>query len=128
MDRLDLVEMIEAQILKLSPHARELWDEFDALIYFSDDSRINYTPQEYDVMNRMAKLAHPDKRVLDPLRELRAGLISSDHAESKGEPGEPYRVNAVISAARALDIREGRQAGSYTTVEQAVARLEEDSD
>jgi hypothetical protein len=50
MDRLDLVEMIEAQILKLSPHARELWDEFDALIYFSDDSRIKYTPQEYDAM------------------------------------------------------------------------------
>jgi hypothetical protein len=72
-------------------------------------------------MNRMAKLAHPDKRVLDPLRELRAGLISSDYAESKGEPREPHRVNAVISAAQALDVREGRQMGSYTTVEQALA-------
>ena len=39
MDRFALVELIEAQKLKLSPHARELWDEFDALIYLSDDDR-----------------------------------------------------------------------------------------
>jgi hypothetical protein len=114
--------------LKLSPHARELWDEFDALIFFSDDNRMYFTRQEYDVMNRMARLPRPDKRVLAPLRELRAGLVSSDHAESKGEPGEPHRANAVTSAARALDVSEGRQVSSYTTVEQAVARLGEHSD
>jgi hypothetical protein len=123
---LALVELIEAQKLKLSPHARELWDEFDALIYLSEDDRMHFTPEEKKVMNHMAKLPRPDKLVLAPLRLLRAGLISSDYAESKGEPGEPHRKGAVISAARALDAWEGRQWGSYTTVEQALARLEED--
>jgi len=76
-------------------------------------------------MRRIGKLPRSYKRILNPLRELRIGLYASDHAERTGEPRESHRLESVITAARSLDREEGRQAGSYTTVEQAVARLKE---
>jgi hypothetical protein len=128
VDRLELVELIEAQHSKLSPQACELWDAFDALVYLSDTERKTlFTRQANDVMRRIGKLPRSDKRILNPLRELRIGLYASDHAERRGEPGECQRLESVITAARSLDREEGRQADSYTTVEQAVARLEEAS-
>ena len=128
MDRLELVELIEAQHSKLSPQACELWDAFDALVYLSDTERKTlFTRQANDVMRRIGKLPRSDKRIVNPLRELRIGLYASDHAERRGEPGESHRLESVITAARSLDREEGRQADSYTTVEQAVARLEEAS-
>jgi hypothetical protein len=61
VDRLELVELIEAQTLKLSPRARELWDKLDALIYLSDDDQGElFTPEEYALIERMAKLPWPE--------------------------------------------------------------------
>jgi len=127
VDRLELVELIEAQKSKLSPRARELWDEFDSLIYLSDDDRKElFTQKESDVMHQIGKLPRSDKRVLNPLRELRIGLYASDHAERKGEPGEPHRVDHVLRAARFKDLEVGGKLDWHRTLEQAVARLEED--
>jgi hypothetical protein len=126
VERIELVELIEWQKSKLSPRARELWDELDALIYLSDDDRMSPTQQEYEVMNRLGRLPRADKRGIGQLRQLRTGLYASDHAEGRGEPGEPHRIDWVKAAAVSLDVEQGRQAGSYTTVEEAVARLHED--
>lgn len=126
MRRSELVELIEWQKSRLSPRARELWDEFDAYIFHSEDDRVGFTPQQVDVMERISKLPQSDKRVLDPLRQLRAGLYASDHAEARGEPGEPSRIDFVKAAAVSLDVRQGRRADSYATLEEALARLRED--
>ena len=81
MDRLELVGLIEAQKSKLSPQARELWDEFDTLIYPPDaDRKKLFTRQEHDVIHRIGRLPRSDKRVLNPLRELRMGLYESNQA------------------------------------------------
>jgi hypothetical protein len=126
VDRLELVELIEAQKSKLSPQARGLWDEFDALINRSNDARKPFIRQEHDVMRRIGNLPWSDKRILNPLRELRVGLYESDDAESRGEPGEPYRVESVLRAARFKDRDLGRAVEGHMTLEQAVDRLKED--
>ena len=131
MDRLELVELIEAQKSKLSPQARDLWDEFDALVYPPDDDRKKlFARQEYDVIHRIGELPRSDKRVLGPLRELRIGLYESDQAESRGELGEPHRVDRVLRAARFKDGDVGREIDWHVpleqALEQAVARLEQD--
>jgi hypothetical protein len=126
LDRLELVELIEAQKSKLSPQARGLWDEFDALINRSNDARKPFIRQEHDVMRRIGKLPGSDKRILNPLRELRVGLYESDDAESRGEPGESYRVDSVLRAARFKDRDLGRAVEGHMTLEQAVTRLKED--
>ena len=127
MDRLKLVELIEAQKRKLSPQARDLWDEFDALISLSaDNPQTVFTRQEHDVTRRIGRLPWSDKRILNPLRELRIGLYKSDQAESRGKLGRPPRVDSVIRAARFKDRDVGRGIDSHMTLEQAVARLEED--
>jgi hypothetical protein len=126
VDRLELVGLIEAQKSKLSPQARGLWDEFDALINRSNDARKPFIRQEHDVMRRIGKLPWSDKRILNPLRELRVGLYESDDAESRGEPGEPYRVDSVLRAARFKDRDLGRTVEGHMTLEQAVTRLKED--
>jgi hypothetical protein len=126
VDRLELVELIEAQKSKLSPQARGLWEEFDALINRSNDARKPFIRQEHDVMRRIGNLPWSDKRILNPLRELRVGLYESDDAESRGEPGEPYRVDSVLRAARFKDRDLGRAVEGHMTLEQAVDRLKED--
>ena len=126
MDRLELAELIEAQKSKLSPQARGLWDEFDALINRSNDARRPIIRQEHDVMRRIGNLPWSDKRILNPLRELRVWLYESDDAESRGEPGEPYRVDSVLRAARFKDRDLGRAVEGHMTLEQAVDRLKED--
>ena len=127
MDRLELAELIEAQKSKLSPQARGLWDEFDALINRSNDARKPFIRQEHDVMRRIGNLPWSDKRILNPLRELRVWLYESDDAESRGEPGEPYRVDSVLRAARFKDRDLGRAVEGHMTLEQAVDRLKEDN-
>ena len=128
MNRLELIELIEAQKLKRSPRARELWDHYYAQFYLSDDGREELiTLEEERLIRLMSELPRADKRGLAPLRQLLTGLYASDHAEGRGEPGESHRIDWVKAAAVSLDVEQGRQAGSYTTVEEAVARLKEPS-
>ena len=132
MDRLTLVELIEAQKAKLSPLALELWEEFDTSIYLSPDNEIGFKPHEYALMRRMrTELPGAERRVLSVLRELRAGLYQSDYLEQRGKPAEPHRNQVVIDAAGIKD-REARiwgedvQSDYSRTVDQALARLDED--
>lgn len=125
MKRIELVELIEAEKLKLSPQARELWDELDAVLYMSSEERVTLTRQERNLMIETGRLPRADMHVVNRLVELRAGLYSSDYAKSKGRAGEPHRIKAVILAAMTKDRDEGRQLDPDMTEEQAVARLKE---
>ena len=130
MDRLMLVELIEAQKAKLSFEALEMWEELDALIYLSDE-RENTRAQQAEIADRMSYLSAYDQGVVDRLIELRGGLYDSDKAEGRGESGEEHRDRSVINAALLLDrdeIRQGKpaQMDLYRTVDQALARLREE--
>ena len=56
VDRLTLVELIEAEKAKLSPEALELWEELDASIYLSPEEETKLKRHEADLMYRMAEL------------------------------------------------------------------------
>ena len=125
MDRLTLVELIEAEKAKLTSEARELWEELDTLLYMEPEDETTQCPQEREVVDRMADLAAHDQHIINRLTELRAGLYSSDHAERRGESAVGHRERAVIIAAGFKDRDEGRMIDPYMTPEQAVARLRE---
>ena len=130
VDRLTLVELIEAQKARLSPLALELWEELDASLYLSPDDETRFKPHEYALMRRMTKLSGADQRVLSVLRALRAGMYQSDYLEQRGDPAGPHRNKCVIDAAGIKD-REARiwgedvQSNYSRTVDQALARLNE---
>jgi hypothetical protein len=73
----------------------------------------------------MAELPDSEQGIIERLMELLAGLRSSDHAETRGQPSEPSRNQAVILAAALKDRREGRLIDPDMTPERAVARLRE---
>lgn len=133
VDRLTLVELIEAENAKLSPEALELWEELDASLYLSPEEETRLKPHEVAISNRMGSLPEADQHVINVLTELRAGLYQSDYSERRGEPSQPHRDRCVINASiikgrdergpgrpLPLDERLGR------TVDQAITRLRED--
>ena len=99
VDRLTLVELMEAQKAKLSPEALELWEDLDACVYMSnEETRLG--PHEDAIMKRMAQMPEEYPYIIDVLSELRMGLYEADYSH----PDELL----------------GR------TVDQALARLRED--
>lgn len=51
VDRLTLVELIEAERAKLSPEARELWEELDTSLYLSPKEETKFKPHDLSPMN-----------------------------------------------------------------------------
>jgi hypothetical protein len=89
MDRLTLVELIEAQKAKLSPEALKLWEELDASLYASPEEEPAFIKRsEAEIIDRMDRLAEADRRIVDVLSELRAGLHESDSSERRGAPSQ----------------------------------------
>ena len=131
MDRLELVELIEGEAAKLSPQARELWEALELTLESSAPEEATPAtipppqPEEETIIRRMAQLPDRDQGILQRLMELMAGLHSSDHAENRGQPGEPKRDRAAILAAGLKDRREGGRIDPDMTPEKAVARLRE---
>jgi hypothetical protein len=129
VDRIELVELIEGETTKLSPRGRELWERLE--LHVESTAPEEATPdtlpppdhEQLDIADRMAELPRAEQGILERLIELMAGLRSSDYAESRGQPGEPRRNQAVIIAASIKDRREGRQVNPDMTPEQAAARL-----
>ena len=132
VDRLTLVELIEAQKAKLSPEAPELWEELDASIYLSPEEETRLKLHEIAIMERMAELP-ADKPILDILTDPRAGLYQSDYLDERGEPSQHHRDRCVISASLTKD-RGGRGPGKpfpveelrNRTVDRALTRLREE--
>lgn len=126
MNRLKLVELIEAEKSKLSSQAREQWDELEASLYLSPEEETRLKPHEVSLTKRMAGLPVTDQNVIRGLMKLRAGLYDSDYAERQGEPGESHRNRAVVHAAMLKDRDEGRQVDLFISLERAIERLEKD--
>ena len=131
VDRLTLVELIEAEKAKLSPEALEIWEELDTSLYLGSDEETRLKPHEVATIKRMAFLPESDQRVINVLTELRAGLYQSDYSESRGDPSHQHRDKCVVSASFLKDWEE-REPGTPVppdvlsrTVEQALVRLRE---
>jgi hypothetical protein len=134
VDRLMLVELIEAEKAKLSPEALKLWEGLDASLYTSPEGEpVFIKRREAGIIDRMDRLAEADRRIVDVLSELRAGLYEFHLSERRGDPSQWHRDKCVINASLIKD-RDERGRGdalppnevSNRTVEQALVRLRED--
>ena len=129
VDRLTLVELIEREADKLSPRGWELWERLEVHVETSAPEEGHPEtppdPEQIEVANLIAELPWQEQGILERLMELLAGLRSSDYAESRGQPGEPRRNEAVILAAALKERQEGQMINLDMSPEQAVARLRE---
>ena len=133
VDRLTLVELIEAEKAKLSPEALELWEELDASIYLGPEGETTLNRHEADLMYILGQRPEADKHVVNLLTELRAGLYQSDYSEQRGDPSQCHRDKCVVHASITKD-RDKRDPGEplkdedlmNRTVDRALARLRED--
>jgi hypothetical protein len=133
VDRLSLVELIEAEKAKLSPEAKKLWEELDASLYMSPQEEPAFIKRrEVEIIERMEQLPEADQHSVNVLSELRAGLDESDSSERRGDPAQWHRDKGVIYASVIKD-REERGRGDPQPpkedlgqiVDQALARLRE---
>jgi hypothetical protein len=126
LDKIHLIELIEHETARLSPEAREHWEELEFLRESvpdaADESRM---AQEYEIMERIFELPVEEQLLTARLAELLAGLRNSEEAERRGESGEEHRVRGVINAAILKDREEGRPIDLEMTLERAIVRLKE---
>ena len=87
MDRLTLVELIEAETAKLSNEGREKWQDYNAAVYLSDDDERIPSPEQQALYARMRHLPQSDKDVIGRLNRLWVGLYQSDFEENRGKSG-----------------------------------------
>jgi hypothetical protein len=137
MDRPTLVALIEVQKAKLSPEALKLWEELEASLYTSPEEEPAFIKlREVEIIDRMDRLPEADRRIVDVLSELRAGLHESDLSVRRGDSPQWHWDKCVIYAALIKD-PDRRGEGyplppmppnevSNRAVEQALARLRED--
>jgi hypothetical protein len=134
VDRLTLVELIEAEKAKLSPEALELWEELDASLYMSPQEEPAFIKRrEVELIDRMEELPDADQHIVNVLSELRAGLYESDLLERRGGPAQLHRAKCVIYTSVIKDREERgpgntqtpKEEGMGRTADQALARLRE---
>ena len=132
VDRLTLVELIEAQKARLSPEALKLWEELDTSLFMSSEEATFLKRYEIALIDRMEQLPEKDQHIQDVLTELRSGLYQSDFSERRDEPSQPHRDKCVIEASliKDRDERSGENPMKVKelmgrTVEGALARLRE---
>src|SRR5215203_3424624 len=135
VDRLTLVELIEADKAKLSPEALTLWEELDASLYISPQEEPAFIKRrEVEIIDRIEQLPEAEQHSVDVLSELRAGLYESDLLERRGDPAQLHRAKCVIYTSVIKD-REERGPGNTQPpnanedlgriVDQALDRLRE---
>ena len=127
VERLELVELVEGEVAKLSPQGRDLWEMLELA---AEDASERATPPPDPttraVFKRISEELPPEEQgIVERLIELSVGLEGSDVAESQGRTGERQRNRAVILAAGIKDRTAGLQTEPYGTPEEAVARLKE---
>ena len=137
MDRPTLVELIEEEKAKLSPEALKLWEELDASLYTSPEEEPAFIKRrEAEIIDGMDRLPETDRRIVEVLSELRAGLHESDLSERRGDPSQWHRDKHVIGASLIKDPGERGEGDPLLpmppnevlnrAVDQALARLRED--
>ena len=125
MDRLELVEVIEDQVAKLTPGGRDLAERMELLAEAPPSGQA----ATYETRRSQAEVAWDlpllDRNILERLLMLWEGLERSDGTERRGEGGERYLELAVTGAAGLKDRYEGRMIDPNMIPEQALARLRE---
>ncbi|HEX5848896.1 MAG TPA: hypothetical protein VFY59_06835 [Rubrobacter sp.] len=125
MDRIRLIEIIEAHAARLSDKGRALWEELEFLREsVPDPEDPDRTAREYDLMERIFELPVPEQFGISRLAELVGGLRASEEAERGGESGDGQRARGVINAAMLQDREEGQSVDAQMTLDRAIARLE----
>ena len=127
VERLELVELIEGEVARLSPQGRDLWELLElAAEDASGQATPPPNPKTRAVFRRISEELSPEEQgIIERLIELSVGLEGSDVAERQGRTGERQRNRAVILAAGIKDRTAGLQAEPYGNPEEAVARLKE---
>lgn len=126
MEKIRLIELIEAETARLTPRGRELWEELEFLRESVPDPEAeDRAAHEFEIVERIFELPVGEQFVTSRLAELVAGLRGSEEAERRGEPGEEQRAQAVIRAAWLKDREEGRPVDPSMTLERAIVRLKE---
>jgi hypothetical protein len=127
VERLELVELIEGEVVKLSPQGRDLWEMLElAAEDASEQATPPPEPKTRAVFRRISEELPPEEQgIIERLIELSVGLEGSDIAERQGGTGERQRNRAVILAAGIKNRTAGLRTEPYGTPEEAVARLKE---
>ena len=131
VSRVEVVELIEGEVSKLSPRGRDLWERLALHVETKapEEATLATLPlpdaEQVQIGRLMGELPLREQGILELLMELLSGLHSSDYAEGRGQPGEPGRNEAVLAAAGIKDHHMGRRIDPDRTPEQAVARLRE---
>ena len=121
VERLKLVELIEGEVAKLSPHGRNLWEMLELAAEVAPEGMAT---ESRAVLRRISEELPPEEQgIIECLIELSVGLEGSDVSEHQGGTGERQRNRAVIFAAAIKDRNAGLQTEPYSTPEQALARL-----
>jgi hypothetical protein len=123
LDRVRLIELIEAEAKRLSPEGREFWEDSEFLWESAQEWRAEWFANTRSqsgsstcpYRNRPHQEAH---RAADRFARLRRGGRS-------GEYGEEYRARGVIHTAWLKDREGGRKPDPEMTLDQALARLRE---
>ena len=125
MDRIRLIELIEAQTARLSEGGRRLWEELEFLREsMPDPEEPGRMAREYELMERIFELPVPQQLMTSRLAELVGGLRAAEEAERGGESGDGHRARGVINAAMLKDREEGQPVEAHMTLRRAIARLE----
>ena len=126
MDRIHLIELIEAHTARLSDEDRGLWEELEFLREsIPDPEEPSRMAREYDIMERIFELPLPQQFITSRLAKLGGGLRAAEEAEHRGESGDGHRARGVINAAMLKDREEGRPIDAHITLDRAITRLEE---
>lgn len=83
VSKIELVELIEGEVAKLSPRGRELWERLE--LHVEATAPEEATPEtlpppgreDIEIADHMAELPWPEQGILQRLMELRAGLASA---------------------------------------------------
>jgi len=125
VDRIRLIELIEAQTARLSEGGRRLWEELEFLREsMPDPEEPGRMAREYELMERIFELPVPQQLMTSRLAELVGGLRAAEEAERGGESGDGHRARGVINAAMLKDREEGQPVEAHMTLRRAIARLE----
>jgi hypothetical protein len=126
VDRIRLIELVEAHTARLSAEGMESWEDLGFLREsVPDPEEPSRMAREYDIMERIFELPLPQQFITSRLAELVGGLRAAEEAERRGEPGDGHRARGVINAAMLKDREEGRPIDFNMTLGRAIARLEE---
>ena len=92
VERLSLVELIEAEKAKLSPEALKLWEELETSLYMSPEEEPAFIKRrEVEIIDRMEQLPEADQHIVNVLSELRTRLYEFASSKRWGDPSQWHR-------------------------------------